>query len=581
VIGPVLYQELLLGGRKRRLHLLRGLCGAVLWLQLVYVYTGALAEPPPFAHLQIPAAVRLVVASRAHVELLAWEQFLLILLVTPAFVAGEVTDAKARGTLGHLLTTDLRSWEILLGKLLAQGLTLAALLSMTLPLLCFSATLGDLPLGPVLAQVAGMALLIFLLGCVALLASVWCRNTSDAILTVYGAVLVFFLGARGLRALFDQLALTASTAESTRLFAGLSETVSDILRLFNPHFLLEPAWDVGGSAESWRRLLTLTLAWGGAGGLCLAVAAWRLRPAYARQLESAGKRRGAVSGPRPAPGEDAVFWKELHVEGVAPLASLRRVPRWLALGLVSAGTVIGMGLLYLGDGPPRGVMEKYLFQLEVGFLLMGVTTLVVGVRCATAITREREQGTWEGLLLTTLPTRSIIDAKFRGILWAATPYLLAYAIPALVVVALRGLYGLTDGLLVVVWAGGAYLMMCWVAACGLACSARAKSSWRSLLATFGLGYYVGFFFGFGPPALLGLSLVLPQELPPDFFTYNGGWGLVCCCGPVAASLGLLWLSHGMVKTNLEDAEKAILEKERTWAVPEGMVRGRFGGPRNP
>jgi ABC-type transport system involved in multi-copper enzyme maturation permease subunit len=594
VIGPVLYQELLLGGRKRRLHLLRWLCGIALWLQLCFVYSVALGEPPPHVPFPPPAALRLVIASRAHVEVLAWQQFLLILLVTPAFVAGEVTDAKTRGTLGHLLTTDLRSWEILLGKLLAQGLTLAALLSMTLPLLCFSAACGELALAPVLAQVAGMALLIFLLGSVGLLASVWCRNTSDAILTLYGAIFGFFLAAWASRALFDHLALAASTAESTHFYEGLSAAVSGVLRLFGPSYLIEPAWSADGSAEAWQRLLRLTLAWGGVGALCLAVAAWRLRPAYARQLETAGKRKGVISGWRPPPGEEPVLWRELHVEGVAPLASLRRVPRWLVVALVSTGTLLIMGLLYLrgGTAPPSRVMEKYLFHLKVGLVLTGVATLAVGARCATAITREREQGTWEALLLTTMPTRTLIDEKFRAILWAAFPYLLAYAIPALLVALIRGstdfapsgpwggLSALTDVLLTAVWAGGAYLMMSWMAACGLACSARARSSWRSLLTTLGLGYYIGLFLGMIPPVLLSVCLVIPQELAFQGISMYE-WGAACFGGLllVLFSLGLILLRHNLVKTNLQDAEKAILEKERTWAIPEGMVRGPLGGPR--
>ena len=44
MIGPVLYQELLLGGRKRRLHLLRWLCGGVLWLQPMRDAAGTVAE---------------------------------------------------------------------------------------------------------------------------------------------------------------------------------------------------------------------------------------------------------------------------------------------------------------------------------------------------------------------------------------------------------------------------------------------------------------------------------------------------------------------------------------------------------
>src|SRR5262249_33837767 len=187
-----------------------------------------------------------------------------------------------------------------------QGLTLAALLSMTLPLLIFSAACGELALAPVLAQVAGMALLIFLLGSAGLLASVWCRNTSDTILTLYGAIFGFFLAAWGSRALFDHLALAASTAESTRFFEGLSETVSGVLRLFDPSYLIESAWDPAGAAEAWQRLLRLTLAWGGVGALCLAVAAWRVRPPPAPPVGAARERQRGVAGGRPPAPHTAV-----------------------------------------------------------------------------------------------------------------------------------------------------------------------------------------------------------------------------------------------------------------------------------
>ena len=61
MIGPVLYQELLLGGRRRRLHLLRWICGGLLWLQFVYLYTGALVQHygpraiPPALHKGLSA----------------------------------------------------------------------------------------------------------------------------------------------------------------------------------------------------------------------------------------------------------------------------------------------------------------------------------------------------------------------------------------------------------------------------------------------------------------------------------------------------------------------------------------------
>ncbi len=580
MIGAVLYQDLLLGGRRRRLHLLRWICGGLLWAQFAYLYT--VGQVPYLRPGQQPGA-GLVVASHVHVRLLAWEQFLLVLVVTPAFVAGEVTDAKTSGTLQNLLTTQLRSWEILLGKLAAQGVTLAALLALTFPLLCFSAAGIGMPLAPLMAQVLGMVLLVFLLGAVALLASVWSRNTSDAILSVYGLILGLLLVGWGLQ---------AALAGQTGLAGAVRGAVTRILAVFDPDYLMEPAWAYAGPAVAWRRLMAVALVWGGGGFVCLAIACWRLRPAYARQLEAAGRRKAASEAPRPPVGDEPVLWREEHVEGVAPLAALRRVSRRVGVLLTAAVSLAVLGLLYADQatGPPPGGMDKYLFQLKVGLVVTLTAGLVVGVRSSSAVTREREGRTWEALLLSPLVTRKVVEQKFRGILQAARPYLYAYAVPALTLALVHGfttldsatlasarpvqivLSALTDFLLAGLWLVSAFALMHWVAASGLACSAAAASSWRSLLRTFGMSGCLGLVLCLFPSLLLGMAISFSLEFRPR---YGAQWeAAVCTFLPGLACCGFYWLARNAARSNLAEAETAILKAERTWTVPEGMLRER-------
>jgi ABC-type transport system involved in multi-copper enzyme maturation permease subunit len=582
VIGTVLYQDLLLGGRRRRLHLLRWICGGILWAQFAYLYT---AGQMAFWRPGDQPGAGLVLASHAHVRLLAWEQFLLVLVVTPAFVAGELTDAKTSGSLQHLLTTQLRSWEIVLGKLAAQGVILAALLALTFPLLCFSAAGIGMPLVPLVAQVLGMVLLVFLLGAAGLLASVWCRNTSDAILSVYGTILGLLLLAWGLQA-----ALTGQTG----LAGAVGGAVERVLAVFDPGYLMEPAWADAGPAVAWRRLLAVALIWGGGGVVCLALACWRLRPAYARQLEAAGRRKGVAAG-RPPVGDEPVRWREEHVEGVAPLAALRQVPRWLGVTLVSLVTVLVLGLLYAQEaaGPPSTGMAKYLFHLKVGLVVAFAGLLVVGVRSSSAVTREREARTWEALLLSPTVTRKVIEEKFRGILGAARPYLLAYAVPALVLALIHGfatmplpasgrwrlnhtpVFGFADFLLAALWLISAYFLMHWVAAAGLACSAGASSSWRSLLLTFGMSGYLGLVMCLLPSLLLGVAIAVSLDSMPHSEV------ALCACFPGLASCGFFWLARTAARGSLVEAETAILKAERTWTIPEGLLHEnqRPGGAR--
>jgi hypothetical protein len=279
---------------------------------------------------------------------------------------------------------------------------------------------------------------------------------------------------------------------------------------------------------------------------------------------------------------------------VAPLAVLRRVPRWLGMLLAGAVTLATLEALYLRapGAPTPTALQKFVFHLQAGLVLLFAGSLLVGVRSSAAITGERERNTWEALLLAPLLTYQVVEQKFRGIRRAAVPYLLAYAGPALALAlwhgiqdaaaagparaGLRGvLYALTDVLLAALWVGGAYTMMSWVASHGLACSARARGSWVSLLATLGLSYLVGLALCVAPCAFAGFVLTYPQEFR-EFSTgelgRDLGSGLICFGVPAAVLAALpFWLLRVVVRHNLEAAEGAILQAERTWTLPEGIL----------
>ena len=129
-----------------------------------------------------------------------------------------------------------------------------------------------------------------------------------------------------------------------------------------------------------------------------------------------------------------------------------------------------------------------------GFLAQAIRailtfSLIVGIRCSGVVSGEREKLTWEALLLTPMETRSLVRGKLKGIMYAALPYLGAYAVPALMMSFLGGFgefFWTVLGLLVTL------LAMFYVGAAGLWCSATSRTSWRSLLWTLGFGYVGGF-----------------------------------------------------------------------------------------
>ena len=136
-------------------------------------------------------------------------------------------------------------------------------------------------------------------------------------------------------------------------------------------------------------------------------------------------------------------------------------------------------------------------------LLAGV---VIGIRCSGAITGERERQTWEAVLLTPLSAKQLVHGKLWGVMGACYWYLLAYAVPAVLLSALGGIGSLGW---TVLWLAVTVLAMYFMGAAGLWCSARSKTSWRSLLGTMALGYVGGFvLYGVAVPFLFIIALSL-------------------------------------------------------------------------
>jgi hypothetical protein len=221
------------------------------------------------------------------------------------------------------------------------------------------------------------------------------------------------------------------------LFAGvfLVGQAGTWLSVANPMYALEPALrDLPDSTQLVQRLLGAITFWGAIAATCLALAVWQCRPASLKLLESAGRqpRWQPRSRRRPRVGDQAVRWKEHHVDGLTTLRILRHLPGWLCLSLTVLTALIISSLL-LGARLPWHYHRNEAAALDFlrqGTALCLLFSLVVAIRCAYAIRREREQKTWDALLLTGLDAEALLRGKLLGIIDAAGVYLLAYGIPA-------------------------------------------------------------------------------------------------------------------------------------------------------
>src|SRR5262245_12379022 len=128
MISPVLSQELLVGGRRYQSHYLRWIYAGWLILQTQYY--------PVRAAGSWNRSVAGDFADFTDVLLngVLVQHFAILVLLTPALVAGSISDEKARGTLQYLLTADLRPGEIILGKLLGRLYQVLLLVLVGLPM---------------------------------------------------------------------------------------------------------------------------------------------------------------------------------------------------------------------------------------------------------------------------------------------------------------------------------------------------------------------------------------------------------------------------------------------------------------
>src|SRR5262249_36819352 len=135
LFGPVLLYEVLRNARRGRYFLLRWLYAVGLLLLLLWVHSmwnlhlRFTANPRPLDYKVQAELAEMFFAA------FAVTQFVVVVALTPAYIAGGVAEEKERKTLEFLLATDLRNREIVFGKLVARAGNLALFVLTGLPIL--------------------------------------------------------------------------------------------------------------------------------------------------------------------------------------------------------------------------------------------------------------------------------------------------------------------------------------------------------------------------------------------------------------------------------------------------------------
>ena len=273
MLTPVLYQEMLLGGRRNRAYFFRWFYAAwTLLLLLGFLLSDiwryrlqqmAYRARPEFAEF-----------ARAFLEYLVVQHFWILLIATPVLTAGAISDENVRGTLSiPMLVTEHAAQP---GNPHRQAdrpvFTRYFIIALTpLPLICSFGVFGSVDLLLLLSIGISSLAMAFGVGSMSLLASVLCRHTRDAVLSFYAVGGLLFLGAIGIQSVLASLRFTG--------FSALAGLIQVLLNCLNPLHPMGTGWALDDPVERAKEWLPLVAAWGFVGLISLVVAMLWLRAA--------------------------------------------------------------------------------------------------------------------------------------------------------------------------------------------------------------------------------------------------------------------------------------------------------------
>jgi ABC-type transport system involved in multi-copper enzyme maturation permease subunit len=326
-------------------------------------------------------------------------QLTLVLLAAPAATAGSICLDRSRGTLTHLLATDLTDREIVLGKLAARLTPILILVAATLPVMELLTLLGGVDPDALLGAFV-VTLGVAVLGCsLALVFSIRVRRTHEALLATYAVWGFWLLGTPMLQQI----------SRSTGLALDWLPPSSDPFQL-----AFAPYWRPG--SVGWNDYMAFLAATWGTSVVLVAFAVRTMRRVCTRDVERRAGRRSRRSGagaePRkslfsrvfgpigPSLDFNPVFWREWH---------RNRPPRWARIvAALFIVTALAFSVLAISaPGSPGTAPFVNAFQVAIGLLFLSVIA-------ATSLAEERVRGSLDVLMTTPLDTWEIVVGKWLG-----------------------------------------------------------------------------------------------------------------------------------------------------------------------
>jgi ABC-type transport system involved in multi-copper enzyme maturation permease subunit len=395
-LGPVFVYECLANSRRWQIYAARSVGVAAL---MVAMTTIAVSQDAMFEARSWREYARL---GESYFYAMIGVELALVMLAAPAATAGAICLDRSRGTLAHILATELSDPGIILGKLAARLLPVLGLVACSWPVLALSSLLGGID-PTTLTLAFAVILAVALLGCtLALALSVWARRPHEVVLVIY----TFWI-----------LALLLWPIWFGFSRSGLLPPPSSWTLVANPFYLAFAPYGAPHATGWWDYAVFFIATLSGSVALTL-LAVRRMRPVACRgagdpRQKSGLGRLGRVIRWLPGPSLDGnpVLWREWHRSRPSPwMVGLLVVVGGTTLVACVIGAVTtwvkGVDPFLRNPGSAAG-MFGYVLQVLFGLLMLAAVAPM-------SMSEERQRGSLDLLAATTLSTPMIVRGKWMG-----------------------------------------------------------------------------------------------------------------------------------------------------------------------
>jgi ABC-type transport system involved in multi-copper enzyme maturation permease subunit len=341
----------------------------------------------------------------------------LITLAGMGHFATAITEEKEEGTLGLLLLADISPLAILLGKSTSRIISAWLIFVAQFPFALLSLTLGGITVAQIACAYLSLGAYLFLVANLAVLASVLCRRTGEAIAAMAVLLVLMHGGVPWLEYMTNQLAVAGRIAETgmmSRIVTGLAGWYADTSVFHQIMRIFDPARGAG--------TLPIQVGTSILGGFFFFGLAWLAFRRIVWEPDASQPPRGTVPESTSRwivlvsrPWRNALMWKDFHFLAGGPvllLAKLLLLPSFAGLCLWGRGWVESA----MAMPAEQFIRQSLLVVLAVELLVYSSQLFHV----------EQKWGTLPTLLMLPRTVGEIAYSKVLGCLLGSLPTLAVY-----------------------------------------------------------------------------------------------------------------------------------------------------------